>query len=82
MKYPGLKNIKNPETRKRALRALIIQDLHLCYLLAPHEHDCWGEHRPIVPNRGGNYCDGRYIRSPYYGDENWKLRYWRKAVTG
>lgn len=30
-------------------------------------------------NTDGN---GRRIRAPYYGDEHWKIRYWRKAITG
>lgn len=82
MKYPGLLRIP-AEDRARVRRGLMIQDRHLCYFLSRHEEPCWAtEHRPIVPGRAGNYCDRRYIRSPYYGDELWKIRYWRKAVTG
>jgi len=73
-KYPGLRNVK-PEWRRQALRALRMQDRWLCYSILRHHPDCWA-HWPI------KLCDGRLIRSPYYGDERWKISYWRKAITG
>jgi hypothetical protein len=82
-RYPGLRNVP-PEHRLRTLKQLLIQDRHSCYLIAPHvaNDHCWGEHRPSVPGMAGNYCDKRYIRSPYCGDENWKLRrHWKKLGT-
>lgn len=83
MRYPGLRHIKDPEQRRQTLRVLLMQDYHLCYMIRRHdEPHCSAEHRPIVPNRGGAYCDRRFIRVPYYGHEHWKINYWRKAVTG
>lgn len=80
-RYPGLRNIA-PEYRLEAFKQLLTQDRWRCYSIYPHTDRCWAEHRPIVPNRAGAYCDRHYIRSPYYGDEHWKIKYWRKAVTG
>lgn len=82
-KYPGLRKVK-PEWRRQALRALRMQDRHLCYFVNRHEYPCWAEHRPLPrqSSRAGRFCDTRYARTPYYGDERWKISYWRKAITG
>ena len=65
-----------PGFRRHVLRKLATQDRWTCYAVIRHRPDCWAHRGPV------KLCDGRLIRSPYYGDEHWKIRYWRKAITG